>query len=74
MRIGDIVEIEFRDHARGDETITFCVWGRLVKRTRHDLTVAVWDYAQKTKYNASDPNVDTFAIARDAIISYRVFR
>lgn len=74
MRLGDIVEIEFRDHAKGDETIPFLVWGRLVKRTRHDLTIAVWDYAERTKFNASDPNVDTYSIARDAIISYRVFR
>lgn len=75
MRIGDIVEIEFRDHATGDETITFCVWGKLVKRTRHDLTIAVWHYADaKAKYSPNDPNIDTYSIARDAIISYRVFR
>lgn len=73
MRIGDIVELEFRDHAQGDETIVFCVWGRLVKRTRHDLTVAVWIYSDpKHKYKPGDPNVETYTIARDCILSYRV--
>lgn len=73
MRIGDIVEIEFRDHAQGDETIVFCVWGRLVKRTRTDLVVAVWDYSTPARRrNLSDSNIEKFTIARDAVISYRV--
>lgn len=73
MRVGDIVEIEFRDHAQGDETIVFCVWGRLVKRTRTDLVVAVWDYSTPARRrNLADCNIEKFTIARDAVISYRV--
>ena len=75
MKIGDIVEIEFRDHAKGDESILFCVWGRIIKRTRRDITVAVWAYSDpKYKAPADDPNVEKYTIARDAILSYRVFR
>jgi hypothetical protein len=74
MRIGDIVEIEFRDHAHGHETIVFFVWGRLVKRSKTDWVIAVWDYTKPPKRRslANDPNVETFTIARDAVISYRV--
>jgi len=74
MRIGDIVEIEFRDHAQGHETIVFLVWGRLVKRTKTDLVIAVWDYAAPPRRRsfANDPNVETFTLARDAVISYRI--
>jgi hypothetical protein len=74
MRIGDIVEIEFRDHAHGHETIVFFVWGRLVKRSKTDWVIAVWDYIKPPKRRslANDPNVETFTIARDAVISYRV--
>jgi hypothetical protein len=73
MRIGDIVEIEFRDHAQGDATIVFCVWGRLVKRSRTDLVIAVWDYSTPPRRrNGSDPNVEVYTIARDAILSSRV--
>jgi hypothetical protein len=74
MKPGDIVEIEFRDHAQGDETIVFCVYGRVIKRTRVDVTIGVWVYADaKYKPAANDPNVDTYTIARDAIISHRIF-
>jgi hypothetical protein len=74
MKIGDIVEIEFRDHAQGDETIVFCVYGRVLKRTRDDVTVGVWVYSDpKHKSLPGDPNIESFSIARAAIISYRVF-
>lgn len=74
MRIGDVVEIEFRDHAQGPETIVFLVWGRLVKRSKTDLVIAVWDYVSPPKRRslANDPNVETYTIARDAVISHRV--
>jgi hypothetical protein len=64
VRIGDVVEIEFRDHAQGDETIVFCVWGRLIKRSRTDLVVAVWDYSTAPKRrHPDDSNVEKFTIA-----------
>ena len=74
MKIGDVVEIEFRDHAKGDESILFCVWGRVIKRTRSDITVAVWSYSDpKYRPRPDDPNVEKYTIARDAILSTRVF-
>lgn len=73
MRIGNLVEIKFRDHAEGESTFVFCVWGRLVRRTRTDLVIAVWDHAAvPRKRMANDPNVCMYTIARDAVISERV--
>lgn len=73
MKLGDIVEIEFRDHAEGDTTLVFCVWGRLVKRTRTDLVIAVWDYSVPgRRRDLADPNVATYTIARDAVLASRV--
>ena len=74
MRVGDLVEIVFRDHAKGNETIVFSVLGRVLRSKRDEVTVGVWVYAdRKIKWDPNDPNVDTYSIARNAIISYRVF-
>lgn len=73
MRKNNIVEIEFRDHARGDETLVFKVFGRVLRVTRVEVTVGVWTYSDPSeRFRPDDPNVDKYTIARDAILNYRI--
>jgi len=73
MRKNNIVEIEFRDHARGDETLVFKVFGRVLRVTRVEVTVGVWTYSDpRERFRPDDPNVDKYTIARDAILNYRI--
>lgn len=73
-KVGDIVEIEFDDHAEGGDVITFRVWGRVAKRTPRSVTVHVWDYADEHG-DSDEDNVHAFTIARKAIRSiYKLSR
>ena len=51
MRKGDLVEIEFWDHADGDRAFLFKIWGKLHKVTKLAYTVCVW-----ANVNPKDPD------------------
>jgi len=66
----DLVAVTFLDHARGDESIQFTVYGRVVSQTKSDLIVAVWAYSDhRYKPAANDPNVHCYTIVKAAIVA-----
>lgn len=72
-RVGDIVEIEFDDHAEGGDTIPFKVWGRVAKRSAKSVTVHCWDYAGEAG-DSDEDNVHAYTIARKAIRAIHALR
>ena len=68
MRKGDIVEVEFWDHADGPVPVKFKVWGRLRSVSKLAYTIYVWTYASpKEQELYDDDNVEQRTIVRTAV-------
>ncbi len=65
FEVGDVVEIEFLDHAEGDREICFTVFGRVVGKDRKKVVVACWVYQDATEPH--DENSTMFTILRSTI-------
>ncbi len=71
-RKGDIVELEFWDHADGEEPLLFKMWGRYVRGDRLSITLAKWTYSdQKEADRCTDDNVEATTILKSTIVSQR---
>lgn len=77
-RVGDLVEIEFLDHAstsgyHDGTPLSFTVWGRLAGINKAQYTVNVWDYTHKDQ--ADNPgNIESFNIVKGGILFIRKLR
>jgi len=70
LRRGQIVEVEFLDHARNiSKPIKFIAYGRLASITRTAICVDDWVYAGKPR--KFDDNITRHTIVRAAIVSIR---
>lgn len=69
-KVGDIVEVEFDDHAEGGELIAFRVWGRVAARSARSITIHCWDYANETG-DSDEGNVHAYTLSRRSIRGIR---
>jgi hypothetical protein len=74
-KIGDVVHVEFYDHAQGGEdAMHFEIWGKLIGITKLAYKVATWQYVndvdRATDDNKKD-NEDWFIIVKKAVVSIR---
>jgi len=65
IRRGQIVEVDFQDHAEGSKSMRFVVYGRIVSITRKAIAVECWGY--RNKRAKRDANSQTYTIVRGAI-------
>lgn len=71
--IGDPVRIVFRDHAEGNETMRFEVFGRLYKKTRWAYSVRCWGYVDEVdRAKDTGDNETTYSIVKKAVESIEV--
>lgn len=63
--VGDIVRVVFDDHGEGEGQIVFEYFGRVLKKTRRDLVIGCWLYADDPM--ELDENSVTYIILRSAI-------
>lgn len=77
MKVGDIVRIEFLDHAQNDtEPMLFECFGRIGSISKDAIVVYFWRYVsdvQKAK-DSRDDNEDYYCIVRKAITSIKVLK
>jgi hypothetical protein len=74
--VGDIVRIEFWDHAEGDEAMCFEVFGRLYKITRWAYSLRCWGYVSdvdRAGDSRSDNETD-YTIVKKAVESIKVLK
>ena len=67
IRRGHIVEVDFEDHAEGQKSMRFVVYGRIISLTRKAISVECWGY--RNKRAKRDLNSQTYTIVRGAIHS-----
>jgi hypothetical protein len=70
--IGDVVRIVFDDHGEGSDIFVFEVYGRVIKKSRRDIVVASWTYADVNE--PVDHNCHTFIIIRSAIKEIEIYK
>ena len=69
----DLVAVTFQDHSRGNESLEFTTYGRVVRQNKIELVIAFWAYSDpRYKHAADDPNVHCYTIVKSAIKALRV--
>ena len=72
MRKGDIVEVDFYDHAQdSEEALVFRVWGRVCKVEKKHIVVQVWAHPDNME---NDNQTEYYSIIKSCIISSRVLK
>jgi hypothetical protein len=69
--VGEILRVEFTDHAAGPETIDFVAVGRCVFADDLQIVLDSWYYPDSMTY---DDNVERFALVRSCVRSVGVLR
>ncbi len=72
LRKGQIVAVDFLDHAEGSRPIRFIAYGRLAFVNRTALVLESWAYADRSK--PCDSNVVRHTIVRAAIKNIDILR
>lgn len=79
IEIGDVVEVQFLDHAEHGadaqaevKALNFTVFGRVVEQDRRSLTVETWCYTDPAE--PRDANVACFTLIKGAILKLTVLR
>jgi len=79
IKIGDVVEVRFLDHAEHGadmqeqaQALDFTVFGRVVATNKKSITIETWCYTNPRE--PRDSNVSCFTIIRGAITSLVVLK
>jgi len=68
--VGDVIRVVFDDHGEGEGQIVFEYFGRVLKKTRRDLVIGCWLYADDPM--EIDENSVTYIILRSAILQIQI--
>lgn len=75
IEVGDLVDIEFYDHAEdASDAMRFRVAGEILSQTKIAYIIATWRYADKidrAKDSNTKENENRFAIVKSAIINIK---
>jgi hypothetical protein len=78
VKVGDLVDIEFFDHAEdAEEALLFKLCGEVEKITRVSYIISTWRYADKVVAAGDDnkkSNENRFAIVKKAITSIKILK
>ena len=69
--VGEILRVDFVDHAAGPETIDFVAVGRCVFADDSQIVLDSWYYPDSMAY---DDNVERFALVRSCVQAVTVLR
>lgn len=65
LRCGQVVRVEFYDHATGDKELKFAVYGEIGQINPNTICIDTWAYADKCEPH--DENEERYTIVRSTI-------
>ena len=70
MRIGDIIEVTFWDHAQNSKLpLLFKAWGRLIDKSKAHIAIQTWGHPENLE---CDSQTEGYAIVKSCIVNVTV--